>query len=256
MLAPCFKYVNSNNLYGRPGINEFHLLAEANGVCIDFDENFIKSNYTVLANKLMNCTANVVVLFASYDHVDMLLKEMQTLSSSDASKRRFLWIANDTWSGYYDTKYKDITIGKWGTAPYGETVPSFDDYYLQLASATNLHNLWFPVLYETYYDCRFGVNYSNKSIRNDSIYQQAFYDSFAIDAVYSIAHAIHNILNDSCEHPIIWYHQNQTCLEQSQEFNSENLLKYIKHVNFKSLSGNHINFDEEGNVKAKYRIYN
>ena len=48
--------IYSNNLYGRPGINEFQLLAEANGVCIDFnkgiEENYIKSNYTVLANKL------------------------------------------------------------------------------------------------------------------------------------------------------------------------------------------------------------
>ena len=33
-------------------------------------------------------------------------------------------------------------------------------------------------------------------------------------------------------------------------------MKYIKDLNFKTPSGNHINFDEEGNVKAKYRIYN
>ena len=83
-----------NNLYGRSGINEFHLLAEANGVCIDFDrgieENYIKSNYTVLANKLMNSTANVVVLFASSHHVEMLLTEVHTLYSSSTSKRWFL----------------------------------------------------------------------------------------------------------------------------------------------------------------------
>ena len=252
--------IYSNNLYGRPGINEFHLLAEANGICIDFDkgieDNFIKSNYTVLAKKLINSTANVVVLFASYDHVDMLLTEMQTLSSSGASRRRFLWIASDTWSGYYDTKYRDITIGKWGTAPYGEIVPSFDDYYSQLTPATNLRNSWFTEFYERYYNCRFGVNCSNKSITNDPIYQQDFYDSLAIDAVYSVAHAIHNFLNESCEQPIIWYRQNQTCLGQSQEFNGENLLKYIKNLNFKSPSGNHVNFDEKGNVKAQYRIYN
>ena len=252
--------IYSNNLYGLPGINEFRLLAEANGVCIDFnkgiEENYIKSNYTFLANKLMNTTAKVVVLFASSHHVEMLLTEVQALYSSGTSKRRFLWIASDTWSNDFDAKYKEITIGKWGTAPYSETVPSFDDYYSQLTPATNLRNPWFTEFYERYYDCRSGVNCSNSSVTNDPNYQQDFFDSFVIDAVYSLAHAIHNILNDSCEHPIVWYRQNQTCLGQSQEFNGENLLKYIKDLNFKSPSGNHINFDEEGNVKAKYRIYN
>ena len=87
----------------------------------------------------------------------MLLTEVQMLFSSCISKRRFLWIASDTWSSYYDTKYRDITIGKWGTAPYAETVPSFDDYYSQLTPAINLQNLWFTEFYERYYNCRFGV---------------------------------------------------------------------------------------------------
>ena len=33
-------------------------------------------------------------------------------------------------------------------------------------------------------------------------------------------------------------------------------MKYIKHPNLKSQSRNYVNFDEEGNVKAKYRIHN
>ena len=252
--------IYSNNLYGRPGINEFRLLAEANGVCIDFnrgiEENYIKSNYTILANKLLNSTANVVVLFASSNHVEMLLTEVHTLYSSGTSKRRFLWIASDTWSSDLDTKYKEITIGKWGTAPYSEPVPSFDDYYSQLTPSTNLRNPWFTEFYESSYDCISDVNCSNRSVTSDPNYQQDFFDSFVIDAVYSFAHAIHNFLNDSCEQPLVWYSQNQTCLGQSQEFNGENLLKYIKDLNFQSPSGNHINFDKKGNVKAIYRIYN
>ena len=166
--------IYSNNLYGRPGINEFQLLAEANGVCIDFnngiEENYVKSNYTVLANKLMNTTAKVVVLFASSHHVEILLTEVQTMYSSGTSKRRFFWIASDTWSNDLNTKYKEITIGKWGTAPYSETVLSFDDYYSKLTPATNLRNPWFTEFYERYYDCRTGVKCSNKSITNDPNY--------------------------------------------------------------------------------------
>ena len=91
-------------------------------------------------------------------------------------------------------------------------MPSFDEYYSQLTPTTNKRNVWFKEFYEQYYNCSYGVNCSNISITNDPNYQQDFYDSFAIDAVYSVGHAIHNFLNESCEHPLMWYRQNQTCL--------------------------------------------
>ena len=96
-----------------------------------------------LPNDLLNSTANVVVLFASLHHVEMLLTEVHTLYSSGTSKRQFLWIASGSWSQELDTKYKDVIIGKWGTVPYSETVPSFVNYYSQLTPATNERNPWF-----------------------------------------------------------------------------------------------------------------
>ena len=249
--------IYSNNLYGQPGINEFHNLAKAKGVCIDFNMGIEDtSDYTLLANELLNSTAKVVVLFASFNHVEMLLTELQTLYSSGTSKRRFLWIASNTWSQNFDTKYKDITIGKWGTAPYSETAPLFNNYYSQLTPATNARNPWFSEFYERYYDCIIGVNCSNMSIVNDSNYQQDSFDATAIDAVYSVAHAINNFLNDNCNQPLVWYQGNQTCLGQNRKLNGSNLLEYIKSVNFTSPTGNEVNFDEYGSVKPKYNIYN
>ena len=121
--------IYSNNLYGRPGIDEFHRLAQSNGLCIDINEgiedSYSLSNYTALANKLMNSSANVVVLFASINHVKSVLEEVQRLYTSGISKRRFLWIASNAWSEITD--FSDITVGKWGIAPYAEKVHSFDD---------------------------------------------------------------------------------------------------------------------------------
>ena len=249
--------IYSNNLYGQPGINEFHNLAKVKGVCIDFNIGIEDtSDYVLLANGLFNSTANVVVLFASPNHVKMFLTEVHTLYFSGTSKRRFLWIASDTWSQELDTKYKDVTIGKWGTAPYFETVPAFLDYYSQLTPATNARNPWFNKFYERYYDCIIGVNCSNTSIVNDFNYQQDSFDATAIDAVYSVAHAINNFLNDNCEQPLVWYPENQTCLGQKRKLNGSNLLEYIKNVNFTSPTGNEVSFDEYGHVKPKYNIYN
>ena len=257
-----WKYVStiySNNLYGRPAVDEFHKLAKAKSVCIDYNKGIDDStDYVLMANDLLNSTANVVVLFASVHHVEMLLTEVHALYSSGTSKRRFLWIASGSWSQEIDTNYQDITIGKWGTAPYSEKVPLFDKYYSQLTPATNKRNPWFCEFYERYYDCSIGVNCSNMSIVNDSRYtfHQDSYDATAIDAVYSVAHAINNFLNDNCNQPLVWYHENQTCLGQKRTLNGSNLLEYIKILNFSSPSGKEISFNEHGGVKPKYNIYN
>ena len=133
--------IYSNNLYGQPSINEFHNLAKSKGVCIDLNiDTEDTSDYVLLAKQLLNFSANVVILFASAHQVKMLLTEVQTLHTSGTSKRRFLWIASDSWSQEYYTKYKDVTIGKWSTAPHSETVPSFVNYYSQLTPATNRRN--------------------------------------------------------------------------------------------------------------------
>lgn len=51
-------------MYGRPGIDEFLHLAQSNNLFIDINEgiedSFALSDYTALANKLMNSSADVV----------------------------------------------------------------------------------------------------------------------------------------------------------------------------------------------------
>ena len=248
--------IYSNGLYGQPGYKAFHDLADTKGVCIDLIKGIDdKTDYVLLANNLMNSSANVVVFFVWPNHVVKLLTEMQTLYSSGRSNKRFLWIAGDSWS-HLVNKYKDVTIGKWGTRPYTKTFSKFDYYYSQLTPATNIRNPWFSEFYEKYYDCIVGVNCSKMSIVNDSTYKQDSFDATAIDAVYSVAHAINNFLNDNCNQPLVWYPDNQTCLGQNRTLNGSNLLEYIKKLNFTSPTGNEVSFDDDGDVKAKYLIYN
>ena len=75
-------------------INEFHFLAKVNSTYIDFNkvikETFIKYNYTVIANQLINSYGNIVILFSSSNDIEMLFTEVQTLYSSSTYKRQFL----------------------------------------------------------------------------------------------------------------------------------------------------------------------
>ena len=62
------------HVYYQPGNNELHFLAKANSAYIDFNkgikETFIKYNYTFLVDQLINSSSNIVILFASSNHVE------------------------------------------------------------------------------------------------------------------------------------------------------------------------------------------
>ena len=97
--------IYSNNLYGQPGITEFHRLARKQKICIDvnegIDDSFVTANYTIIANKLFNSSANVVVLFAYEYHVIDLMTEIKSVQGN--SRRQFLWIASDSWATFRES---------------------------------------------------------------------------------------------------------------------------------------------------------
>ena len=84
-------------MHNQPCINEFYDLAKAEGVCIDFNKGIDhSSDNALMAKDLANSNANVVVLFSSAHHAEMLLTEVQTLYSSGTSKRWFPFIASSS----------------------------------------------------------------------------------------------------------------------------------------------------------------
>ena len=253
--------IYSNNLYGQPGITEFHRLARKEKICIDvnegIDENFVTANYTVLANKLFNSSANVVVLFAHIHHVIDLLTEIK--SAQRNSTRQFLWIASDSWATFREAvDFSSIVSGMWGVAPLTTKYDKFEEYYSNLTLGTNVRNSFFTEYYQVIYDCIVGVNCTNDSITEHPMYQQESNVPLVVDAVYSIAHALNNFFNENCKQPLVWYQSNQTCVSQTNEtrLNGKVLLKYLSNVSFTSPTGNKVSFNKFGYVESNYRFYN
>ena len=250
--------INSNNLYGQPGIEQFHKLAKDKNICIDLNEaitdEFELSDYRTLASKLMNSTADVVVLFASGHHAESILTALRNLQLELNKTRHFLWLASDAWAEIKDPQYSEITAGRFGFIPLSETIHPFNEYFSKLLPNNNLRNPWFEDLYNEVYKCF--INCSNASLTDRSGYKQFSVVPLVIDAVYSAAHALNDFFNDNCNKPLIWFSDNQTCLGQTEELSGKTLLEYIKNVSFTSPTGNKIKFDEKGNVEAKYRIWN
>ena len=253
--------IYSNNLYGQPGITEFHRLARKENICIDLNEgineNFVTANYTVLANKLFNSSANVVVLFASIHHVVELLTEIKTVQRN--STRQFLWIASDSWATFREAAdFSSIVSGMWGVAPLTTKYDKFEEYYSNLTLGTNVRNSFFTEYYQVFYNCIVGINCTNDSITEHPTFEQDSKVPLVVDAIYSVAHAINNFFNENCEQPLVWYQINQTCLGHTNEtrLNGKVLLKYLSNVSFTSPTGNKVVFDKFGSVESNYIFYN
>ena len=254
--------INSNNLYGQRGIEEVKKHATASGICTDLDaiitDEFEIADYTNLAGKLLNSSANVVVLFASVHHVRSLFTELDRLQTLHESSRRFVWIASDTWAELTDEEFNNVTAGKFGFAAFSENLDTFDQYYSQLYPSTNKRNPWFTPYYEQLYNCKVNETSGcgNRSVTDAKGYKQYSVVPLVTDAVYTVAHAIHSFIQDNCPEPVLWHPNNQSCRGYNLSLDGETLFRYIGQVNFTSPSNNSVTFDSQGNVVAKYSIFN
>ena len=151
-------------------------------------------------------------------------------------------------------KFK-MVAGMWGVVPFTVDM-SFESYYSELLAEFNFRNPWFQNHYQEYFNCFIGRNCSNVSVTAHPDYQQFVLVQPVIDAVYSVAHAIHNSIMDNCPKPVVWYPNNRSCQGQSNAISGEMIANYLYNVNFTSPTNNVIRFDKFGIVEAKFNVQN
>ena len=256
--------IYSQDPYGEPGVDEFLLESEEKGICtnlrVGISHTFTASEYDNLVKDLGKSRARVVIIFANQEIVGQLLTR---INKNATLRRHFTWIASDAWARSIDLvhQFNDTAAGLFGVAPLTEHHSSFHDYFSQLTINSNARNDWFPEFYAAYASCILDVDCDkNKSVTSFSRYEQGNFIPLVIDAVYAVAHALHDFLVDNCDAtddaPYVWFRENATCLGQSQELDGTTLLEYMRAVNFTSVTGNSVSFDGFGNVQGVYEILN
>ena len=260
--------IYSRNTYGEPGITEFKKLAAQYGICINLDEgidgDYKPGYFDELASKLLNSTANVVIVFTSHNEAEMILSKI----SKAPNTRRFIWIASDGWSQAVAlvTKYNTTAAGLFGVSPLSEHVERFDTYFSTLTIESDTRNSWFPEVYSSIRKCELSGPISSRTCnRSESFtqinpYAQANLVPLVIDAVYAFALSVHQILQENCDQQDFrWYRNNGSCkgYEFNNLINGSSLLKSIANISqVNPITGNFLSFDENGNVQGKYDIYN
>ena len=255
--------IHSNNAYGDPALDIFRQLAEEVQICIDMDisldDDYHDADYLEVATRLVNeSQANAVVFFASLSYVEQFMQQFTVLQEGGMT-RSFVWIGSSSWvqASSITDKYSDAIAGMFGYVVHTDTQSNFNDYFSRLTLNSNKRNPWFPEYYTDYFNCTLDSTCGNNTpVTDQPEYIQRNYIQLVIDAVYSIAHALNNFLNDNCDKPISWDSSTQTCTGQSEELTGSKLRSYLQNVNFTSPSGNRVHFDKFGNVDGQYTLLN
>ncbi|KAJ8404084.1 hypothetical protein AAFF_G00344340 [Aldrovandia affinis] len=254
--------VASEGSYGEKGVEAFMQISrEAGGICIaqslKIPHDHKQADFDKIIRHLINTVhARAVIIFASDEDIRGVL---------NASKRanrvgHFLWIGSDSWGAKNSpiNQLEDAAVGAITILPKRATIEGFDAYFTSRTLENNRRNVWFAEYWEENFNCKL-MSSSKKEdtsrkctgqerIGTDSKYEQEGKVQFVIDAVYAMAHALHNMQKDLCPD------FSGICSEMDQ-LGGKKLLKYIRSVSFNGSAGTSITFNRNGDASGRYDLF-
>lgn len=235
----------SDNEYGRSGVTALKQTIQNYTtrvqICIVVDELFSRkgSQYemTRIFRKIQQFPrAKVIILYAEFPDAVYFFKEAKM-----ASLRNYVFIATDSWVGSTEVVQgsSDVFQAIIGLRPPIVSMPTFDAYFLETLKENNSRNPWAS-------ECNKSLICSDKSVeRCQSEVHHDGYVAYILDAVFSVAHALHAML--SCDKKV--------CAKKWRDVDIRDLSHFIQNVSFVGYSQENIFFNEEGTTKGRYDVY-
>ncbi|XP_041955224.1 glutamate receptor, metabotropic 6a [Alosa sapidissima] len=255
--------VASEGNYGESGVDAFiQISREAGGLCIAQSIKIPRDpkpgEYDKAIKRLMETSnARGVIIFASEDDIKRVL---------DAAKKanltgHFLFVGSDSWGAKISPilDQEDMAEGAVTILPKRASIDGFDQYFTTRSLENNRRNIWFAEFWEDDFRCKLtrpGIKIDsekkkctgNERIGRDSPYEQEGKVQFVIDAVYAMAHALHNMHLDLCP-------GSTGVCDKMDPVEGRLLLKYIRSVNFNGSAGTGVLFNENGDAPGRYDIF-
>ncbi|XP_072308180.1 metabotropic glutamate receptor 7 isoform X2 [Eucyclogobius newberryi] len=254
--------VASEGSYGEKGVDAFMQLSrEAGGICIaqslKIPHDHKPSDFDKVIRLLLETRyARAVILFASDEDIRGVL---------NATKRaeqvgHFLWIGSDSWGAKNSPihQLEETAVAAVTILPKRATISGFDAYFTSRTLENNRRNVWFAEYWEENFNCKL-MSSSKKDdssrkctgqerIGIDSKYEQEGKVQFVIDAVYAMAHALHNMQRDLCP-------DNSGYCPDMELAGGKKLLKYIRSVSFNGSAGTSVTFNRNGDAPGRYDLF-
>ncbi|XP_053706577.1 glutamate receptor, metabotropic 6a isoform X3 [Synchiropus splendidus] len=265
VMAMGWNYVStlaSEGNYGESGVDAFVQVSREAGVCIAQSvkiprEATVEEFDKIVKRLLETSNARGVIMFANEDDIRRVLEAAKRANLTG----HFLFVGSDSWGAKSSpiTELEDVAEGAVTILPKRASIDGFDQYFLSRSLENNRRNIWFAEFWEDDFRCKLtrpGIkpDPSKKKctgaerIGLDSTYEQEGKVQFVIDAVYAVAHALHNMHLDLCP--------GSTGVCSSMDpVEGRLLLAYIRAVHFNGSAGTSVLFNENGDAPGRYDIF-
>lgn len=234
----------SDNEYGRSGITALKQIIQnhtTQQICVVVDELFSrkgsKEEMATIFQKIKQFPqARVIILYAEFPDAVYFFKEAKM-----ESLKNYMFIASDSWVGSTEVIQgaDDVFHSIIGLRPPIIPMPTFDSYFMESLLKNKSVNPWA-------HECKRILNCDEGNV--SQCYSGVHHDGYVpyvIDAVFSVAHALHAMLNCSAS----------ACAKKWSGVDIRDLSKFIQNVSFPGYSRQHFFFNEEGSTRGQYDIY-
>ncbi|CAK6957559.1 metabotropic glutamate receptor 4-like isoform X1 [Scomber scombrus] len=255
--------VASEGNYGESGVDAFiQKSREDGGLCISQSVKIPREPRAGEFDKIIrrlseNPNARVVIIFANEDDIRRLLQAAKKANQTG----HFIWVGSDSWGSKISPilNQEEMAEGAVTILPKRQSIRGFDRYFISRTLENNRRNIWFAEFWENNFQCKLSRHAVKKGsgikkctnherIGKDSSYEQEGKVQFVIDAIYAMAHALHNMHKDLCPGKV-------GLCSNMETINGTLLLKYIRHVNFTGIAGTPVVFNVNGDAPGRYEIY-
>jgi len=244
--------VRSYGNYAERGMETFLDLAKQRDICVvassRIDENAAEEQFDEIVRELLKEeNTKGVVLFCSDNDVKQLLAA--TARAKVAGK--FSWVGSDFWGTRRSPveNYQKEAEGAITVSLKSFDIPEFKDYLIDLDPIEHSKiNPWYTEFWEDQFKCNL---LDNSTCHNNSLSRDINIDDkvpFVIDAVYSLANALHQMYVQLCPQ------LNGMCNTMKKDLVGPKLLQYLRNVSFSGVSGK-IHFDNYGDSPGRYDIF-
>ncbi|XP_053324565.1 metabotropic glutamate receptor 7 [Spea bombifrons] len=254
----------SEGSYGEKGVESFMQISrEEGGLCIaqslKIPHNSRPNDFDKIVKQLLETPqARAVVVFANED--DDIRQVLAAVKRAD-QLGHFHWVASDSWGSKTApiSDLEDVAEGAITILPKRAINDGFEVYFTSRTLENNRRNVWFAEYWEENFNCKLTITGSKKEdtdrkctgqerIGQDSKYEQDGRVQFVVDAVYAMAHALHNMNKDLCPG------FSGLCPEM-EHAGGKKLLKYIRNVSFNGSAGTPVMFNKNGDTLGRYDIF-
>ncbi|KAL4655214.1 metabotropic glutamate receptor 2-like [Arapaima gigas] len=191
--------VASEGDYGETGIDAFQQEARARQICIATSAKVSRSmsrwSYEgVIRSLQQKSNAKVVILFTRSEDARELLVAAARMNVT------FIWVASDGWGAQESVVRgsERVADGAFTIELASYPVREFANYFTKLHPYNNTRNPWFREFWERYFQCSLHeLDCSQHSLR-DGNFEEESKIMFVLNAVYAMAHALHNMRQAVC----------------------------------------------------------